>query len=103
MREPKAFTRVEVEWEDAITKASDQHDSPAAALRSYRPYYRKSVGIWLGWAEREGREAAALATDDDRREDDPQAVGGISFIPRGMVVRVEPIAHPPVRKRRRRT
>ena len=101
MRTPKPMTPCSVTWIDAETLVGAQHESPSAALRAYRPAIRKSFGLWLGWATRDGHEAAALATDDDRSDEEPQAVGGISYIPKGIVVDVLSVASPTKKRSRK--
>ena len=100
MKTPKVFDVVTIVWEDAQTHATVQYDSPVAAVAAYKPCLRRSIGMWVGWARKDGRRVALIATDDDRGEESPEAIGGISQIPRGMIVAIEPVAKPPARRRR---
>jgi hypothetical protein len=86
-----------VTWEDAVHLAGEQHESVAAGLSSYKPYFRKSIGFYVGRAEKDGRACVVLATDDDRSAESPDGVGGLFYVPAAMVVKIEP-AIPPKRK-----
>jgi hypothetical protein len=86
-----------VTWEDAVHNAGEQHESVQAGLASYKPYFRKSIGFYVGRAEKDGRACVVLCTDDDRSEQSPDGVGGLFFVPAAMVVKIEP-AIPPKRK-----
>ena len=88
-------------WEDAQTDASAQYDTVASCLRSYKPTLRKTIGLWIGLAEKDGRQCILLATDDDRSEDCPESIGGISYIPKGMVIKIEVMKPAPPAKRKR--
>jgi hypothetical protein len=100
IKSPPCFHPVVVHWEDAESTGSSEFENPASALISYRPAIRKSIGFWVGFAIKDGRECAILATDDDRREDSPQALGGTFQIPKGMVIAIEPLRLAPARKKR---
>ena len=101
MAAPQTFDPVSIQWEDAHTEACDQYDSVALALSSYKPMLRKTYGLWLGVAEKNGRQCILLATDDDRSEDCPESIGGISYIPKGMVIKIEVMKPAPPAKRKR--
>jgi len=98
---PQPFTPVSITWEDATTEASAQYDSIVSCLRSYKPTIRKTYGLWVGMGEKDGRQCVLLATDDDRSEDCPESVGGISYIPKGMVIKIEVMKPAPPAKRKR--
>ena len=84
-----------VTWEDAVHNAGEQHESVAAGLASYKPYFRRSIGFYVGRTkEVEGRSFVVLCTDDDRSTDSPDAVGGLFFVPAAMVVKIEPAIAP---------
>lgn len=101
IKSPAVFAPVVVVWEDAEAAGTDQHENPQAALYAYKPAIRRSIGFWVGYALRDGRECAVLATDDDRSEDAPHALGGTFRIPRGMILSVEPLRLAPPAKRKR--
>lgn len=102
-REYEPFTPVVAIWEDCYTEAQSQFESPATALAAYKPCIRKSHGLYVGRAMRNGRDCVVIATDDDRNEDCPTGIGGPIFIPSGMLIRIEELQRPAVKKRRRRT
>lgn len=68
---------------DAEVADFSQYDNVAAARQDYKPTIRKSIGFWVGYAIRGGRECAILEADDDRNEASPQALGGTFNIPSG--------------------
>src|SRR6185503_15897801 len=81
-----------VTWEDAVHNAGEQHESPQAGLSSYKPYLRRSIGFYVGRAEKDGRSCVVLATDDDRSDQSPEGVGGLFYVPSAMVVKIESIS-----------
>ena len=85
------FEPVVVTWEDAMAAGSEQHDSIPAAMRNYKPCIRKSIGLYIGIAEKDGRRALLIGTDDDRNDENPESIGGISQIPIGMVISCVPV------------
>jgi hypothetical protein len=92
MRKPKGpapFDVCIVVWEDATGNGNDSHASVADALKNYRPCIRRSVGHYAGYAEKNGRRALILATDDDRSEGAEESLGGTITIPEGMVLKIE--------------
>lgn len=100
IKDPKPYDLCTVVWEDAYTESSAQYDSPQAAVQAHHAMIRRSVGLFLGRTE----EVVVIATDDDRSALNPTAVGGISYIPAGMVKGIETQAPAPkgpkrVRKR----
>lgn len=82
------FEPVCVTWEDAKTDASVQCTNLQDAFDSYCPTIRKTHGIYVGYAENDGRKCLLIATDDDRSEHEIEACGGISYIPAGMVIKI---------------
>ena len=96
------FVHVSVEWEDAGMSGSLQCESIDLALQSYKPIKRKSTGLFIGVALKQGRRALLLGTDDDRTEDSPEAIGGIQQIPIAMVLDITTYVEEkkPPRKRR---
>ena len=100
MADPRPFQPVIVVWEDAHTESTDQHDSPELAVAAYTPAIRRTIGYWCGRNEK----VVVLATDDDRHIGSASklSVGGTSYIPAGMVQRVEILGvdAKPVRRRK---
>lgn len=96
MIQPKPFDPVIVTWSDAYVEATEVCDSPSEALKAYKPLLRKSIGFWVGRSD----ACVAIATDDDRKTDTPQRLGGISYIPLAMVTHIEVLGKKdPVTKR----
>jgi hypothetical protein len=91
---PKPFDVVLVVWNDACTQSALVHDSPASAVTAASPSVRKTVGYWCG----RNKHGIVIADTDDRCIEAPQAVGGITFIPTGMVVDISPIGAPVKKK-----
>jgi hypothetical protein len=88
----RPFDCVVVTWEDACSDAIESFSSPADALASYKPVIRKTIGFWIGWAEKDGRVCAMLAIDDDRRNslgEGRRSLSGPSQIPKGMIVEID--------------
>lgn len=99
MKLPKPFAPCIVTWEDCYAQAAAQFNSPSDMLRSYKPLLRKTVGFYAGKVTKDGREAYIIATDDDRSQDDPQAIGGAIYIPAAMVVDCKPLYEQPIKRK----
>lgn len=84
----RPFTPVIAHWEDAYAQTERQHESTEAALRAYAPSVRHTTAFFMGYAKKDGRTALVLAWDDDR-DIDSQEVGGMSYIPIGMLLGIE--------------
>ena len=94
--EPK--TPVSVRWVDAETLSSAQAETLDGVLAYYKPARRKTIGYYVGYVTKEGERALCIATDDDAREEYPEAVGGLNFIPASMVRGIDIIGAPKRRK-----
>jgi hypothetical protein len=88
-QKPKEFDPVVVTWEDASSNPAVQFASPAVAIAAYKPTLRKTYGMYVGLATTGERKALILASDDDRSDEEPTALGGPQQIPLGMVISIE--------------
>ena len=75
-----------------MSDALSTYSPPAEAMAAYRPVIRRTIGFWVGWAEKDGRTCAMVAADDDRRagtHESRRGVAGPSQIPKGMIVSID--------------
>lgn len=102
MKQFEPGSLVRLTWEDALHETAAQCNSVSEALNDYEPCIRKTVGHYIGEAEKNGRRCVVICTDDDREKGDEEKFGGPFFCPIGMVIRIEPlqVRVPPKRKKR---
>ena len=86
----KTWDTVITTWEDAEAESTATFESPESMLSTYKPCIRKTIGFYVGYAKHGTRKYLILATDDDRSETSPKAIGGTLAIPKGMVLKIEP-------------
>jgi hypothetical protein len=97
MADPKPFDPVIITWVDAESDSTAQHESPQAALDAYKPATRKTIGFWVGRTPK----GICIADTDDRKDDAPNSLGGVTWILTGMFQRIQPLYIAPPAKRKR--
>ena len=86
------FHPVIVEWEDACGQLDVSAETVDEATFDYEPMIRRTIGFFVGFVQKHGREALIITSDDDRAERHPERMGGVICIPTGMILEIHDVS-----------